>query len=145
MNYKDFGEGRKIDGKKLLEMMKASRAKELSEIASRWNFFSNDVLVGLICLDRKFSMLHRGLGGYPLTQDIDYGDLIAPVNRTLIKRRPSGLYLIEGVKLGLIEEPNYNFPISQLVLPTDKFMPLYVNMYQDAGVMIPPMEFGRVD
>src|SRR3990167_7892726 len=140
MNYRDFGEDKKINGKKIQAMIDASRPTNLSEIASKWNFFSNDVLVGLVCTEARFCEWENRLA-YLITSNVGWGDIIAPVNRSLIKRKASGLYLIEGVKTGysldvldanikkaeVIGKYGCRVPVSQLVLPTDKFMPLYVN------------------
>lgn len=156
MNYENFGEGKKFDWERLDELVKASSSTELRKIASFWNFFKEDFLVGLVCDDERFHE-YKGIESSLTKGQINRGDIIAPAGQTLIKHQSSGLYLIEGViteyRLLKSEKDNQTevyaardekVPVSQLVLPTDKFIPLYTNMYKEMGLLPPPTEFGYI-
>jgi hypothetical protein len=150
MNYQDFGEGKRIDQKKLQELIDASEPRELREIDSFWkNLLSDQILVGIMCDDIKYTT-------NPKTDDtIAQGSVIVPVKNRLLQKRPSGLYLIEGAitayrnvdyrsgtrTVGSLFLYDLQFATSQIALPTDKFIPLYMNVLESNGIMMPPGGF----
>jgi hypothetical protein len=141
LNYLDFNEGRRLDAKRLQKLVDKSVPITVQGINSWFtkvdNFTQNRELVGLAC---------EGNGDTAqIREAFNDKSIIASDNGTFFKKRPSGLYMLEGVvtryKLEFLhghnlEEHQYKVvlcdgdgeprPISLLVLPTHMFLPLYV-------------------
>ena len=122
-------------------MAKKSDTKELREIDNFWrDLFSDDILVGLICVEDTYFLKKDSKDSLKKA----FCRVLASAGGPLIKKRSSGLYTIEGVLteymygVGKVYYPKRetmtNELYSELALPSDKFIPLYINRLEDADI-----------